>query len=66
VGGTALTLQIGHRISDDIDLFTTEKLDKEKIFKYAQNIHMHLEPCLLDLRIARQRANSKEQWSAQK
>ena len=43
VGGTALTLLIGHRISDDIDLFTTEKIEKEKIFKYAQNIHKDVE-----------------------
>lgn len=34
VGGTALSLQIGHRISDDIDLFTRENIDKEKIFDY--------------------------------
>lgn len=24
VGGTALSLQIGHRVSEDLDLFTTE------------------------------------------
>ncbi len=27
VGGTALSLQIGHRISDDLDLFSVEPLD---------------------------------------
>ena len=27
VGGTALSLQIGHRKSDDLDLFSTETLD---------------------------------------
>jgi hypothetical protein len=43
VGGTALTLQIGHRISDDIDLFTAEKLNKEKILKYSQNIYKGVE-----------------------
>jgi len=43
VGGTALTLQIGHRISDDIDLFTMENIKKEKIFKYAQTIHKNVE-----------------------
>jgi hypothetical protein len=43
VGGTALTLQIGHRISDDIDLFTVENINKEKIFKYAQTIHKDVE-----------------------
>jgi len=43
VGGTALSLQIGHRISDDIDLFTTETLKKEKIFNYAKNIKNDVE-----------------------
>lgn len=43
VGGTALSLQIGHRISDDIDLFTKEKLNKENILKYARNIHKKAE-----------------------
>ncbi len=28
VGGTALALQIGHRHSIDLDLFTTESFDK--------------------------------------
>ena len=31
VGGTALALQIGHRTSIDIDLFSDEKNDYEKI-----------------------------------
>jgi len=43
VGGTALTLLIGHRISDDIDLFTTENIDKERIFRYAQSIDKSVE-----------------------
>jgi len=43
VGGTALSLQIGHRISDDIDLFTTETLKKEKIFNYAKKIKNDVE-----------------------
>jgi hypothetical protein len=34
VGGTSLTLQIGHRRSDDIDLFTQEDIDKENIAEY--------------------------------
>jgi len=42
-GGTALTLQIGHRISDDIDLFTAESLNKEKLLLYAQDIHKNVE-----------------------
>lgn len=29
VGGTSLSLQIGHRISIDLDLFSTEKFDTE-------------------------------------
>jgi hypothetical protein len=36
VGGTALSLQIGHRVSEDIDLFTKNKFDKEAIFDYAK------------------------------
>lgn len=31
VGGTALSLQIGHRISEDLDLFTTEPFDTDII-----------------------------------
>ncbi|MDR1429080.1 MAG: nucleotidyl transferase AbiEii/AbiGii toxin family protein [Spirochaetaceae bacterium] len=31
VGGTSLALQIGHRQSDDIDLFTQNEIDKEAI-----------------------------------
>ena len=34
VGGTALSLQLGHRISYDIDLFTRENIDKNEIFDY--------------------------------
>ena len=34
VGGTALSLQLGHRISDDIDLFTRDDINKEKIFDF--------------------------------
>jgi len=34
VGGTALSLQIGHRISYDIDLFTRENINKEQIFDF--------------------------------
>jgi hypothetical protein len=32
VGGTALSLQIGHRISEDINLFTRNDINKEEIF----------------------------------
>ena len=34
VGGTALSLQIGHRMSVDLDLFTNEYLNKDEIFDY--------------------------------
>lgn len=36
VGGTALSLQIGHRISVDIDLFSNEKINSEKIAAHLQ------------------------------
>jgi len=34
VGGTALSLQIGHRISIDIDLFTTKGFDEQALLKH--------------------------------
>ena len=34
VGGTALSLQLGHRISDDIDLFTRNDINKDEIFDF--------------------------------
>jgi hypothetical protein len=34
VGGTALSLQLGHRTSDDIDLFTRNDIDKDEIFNF--------------------------------
>jgi hypothetical protein len=43
VGGTALSLQIGHRISTDIDLFTEEKLNKDEIFNFAKRIDKNVE-----------------------
>ena len=36
VGGTALSLQIGHRKSDDIDLFTQKELQIPEIDKYLK------------------------------
>ena len=39
VGGTALALQIGHRKSDDIDLFTREELRIPEIAKYLKQYH---------------------------
>jgi len=35
-GGTALSLQIGHRLSEDIDLFTKNDMDKEAILYFAK------------------------------
>jgi len=37
VGGTALSLQIGHRISDDIDLFTNREIKRDSIFNFIKN-----------------------------
>jgi len=34
VGGTALALQLGHRVSDDIDLFTREDINKDEIIDF--------------------------------
>jgi len=31
VGGTALTLQFGHRLSEDLDFFAPESFDKELV-----------------------------------
>jgi len=39
VGGTALALQIGHRNSDDIDLFTQKELQIPEIAKYLKQHH---------------------------
>ena len=37
VGGTALALQLGHRISIDIDLFTQKDFDTKKLFLKLNN-----------------------------
>jgi hypothetical protein len=37
VGGTALSLQLGHRMSDDIDLFTRTDIDKDEIFDFLNS-----------------------------
>jgi hypothetical protein len=34
VGGTALALQLGHRVSDDIDLFTRDDINKDEILDF--------------------------------
>jgi predicted nucleotidyltransferase component of viral defense system len=36
VGGTALALRFGHRISDDIDLFIEQDFDKEIVLAYLR------------------------------
>lgn len=36
VGGTALALQIGHRISIDLDLFTSQPFDAEELTDYLR------------------------------
>ncbi len=37
VGGTALSLQIGHRMSIDIDLFSQNPFDENKLLAYLEN-----------------------------
>jgi predicted nucleotidyltransferase component of viral defense system len=44
VGGTALSLQLGYRISDDIDLFTRDDINKDEIFDYL-NKYFNKRPC---------------------
>jgi putative NADH-flavin reductase len=36
VGGTSLSLQMGHRISIDLDLFTNESFDEHKLAEYLR------------------------------
>ena len=52
VGGTALSLEFGHRISDDIDLFIEEDFDKQEIIialreKFGKIFFMKKEETLL-------------------
>lgn len=37
VGGTALSLQIGHRISIDIDFFSTEAFDQQEMLQHLES-----------------------------
>jgi hypothetical protein len=39
VGGTALSLQFGHRISNDIDLFTRNDINKDEIFDFLNRYY---------------------------
>ena len=47
VGGTALSLQLGHRMSVDIDLFTDAQygtIDFDKIEKFLRNHYAYVDP----------------------
>ena len=37
VGGTALALQLGHRTSTDVDLFTNERFDVPQLLEFLRN-----------------------------
>jgi len=39
VGGTALALQIGHRISIDLDLFSTDPFDKDQMLSDLESVY---------------------------
>lgn len=39
VGGTSLSLQIGHRLSIDIDLFSTKEFDEQALLKHLTGKH---------------------------
>ena len=41
VGGTALSLQIGHRISIDIDLFTQSDFDNNQMLEYLEENYLY-------------------------
>jgi len=54
VGGTALSLQIGHRISIDLDFFTQDAFEENKLFeilvqKYPDTIATSIAPNTLNL-----------------
>ncbi len=51
VGGTALALQIGHRMSVDIDLFATEEFDKPALSKYLTSQYGFRLPVYSDIAI---------------
>jgi len=42
-GGTALSLQLGHRKSEDIDIFSTNKHDYKKIFEFINTKYKEVE-----------------------
>jgi hypothetical protein len=47
VGGTSLSLRMGHRKSDDIDLFTTIKFDQKK---FGDHFNKHYKADWVDIR----------------
>jgi Nucleotidyl transferase AbiEii toxin, Type IV TA system len=49
VGGTALSLQIGHRMSVDIDLFTANEFDKPQLLKHLTTAHHFRLPVFSDI-----------------
>lgn len=40
VGGTSLSLQLGHRISIDLDLFSNETFDENKLAEYLKQTYL--------------------------
>lgn len=44
VGGTALALQLGHRISVDLDLFTNRPFDEQLLREYMEREYGLLAP----------------------
>ena len=40
VGGTALAIQIGHRLSIDLDFFTLEPFDTEKMLEHLEGLNL--------------------------
>ena len=51
VGGTALALQIGHRMSVDIDLFATKEFDRPALSKYLTSQYGFRLPVYSDVSI---------------
>ena len=47
-GGTALTLQLGHRNSNDIDIFSIKKHDYNEIHKYINNNYKYVDTIYSD------------------
>jgi len=56
-GGTALTLQIGHRTSTDIDLFTIEKMNSPELVKYFKKKYENCNPVIANDEFIRLFAN---------